>query len=123
MGKMKLKKEVVLVRAVVHDKIHTEDVDPTRVLAVVEDLCADMPEIKANTLDEADALTKRVMDWLEDLSSKNIRLELSYRERSIVVGTLIDRIDAMHWQLERLLYDMGVVEWADERTKSRSRLM
>lgn len=110
MGKMKLKKEVALVRAVVRDKTLTEDVDPTRAMAVVDDICSDMPEIKADTLDEADALAKQVTDWHKSLSSKKIRSDLSYRERLIVIGALLDRVDAMHLQLEQLLYDMGVVE-------------
>lgn len=107
---MKLKKEVALVRAVLRDKTLMEDVDPTRAMAVVDDICSDMPEIKADTVDEADALTKRVMDWLKELSSEKVRPELSYRERLIVIGALLDRVDAMHLQLEQLLYDMGVVE-------------
>lgn len=107
---MKLKYQVAFIRAVLQNKTLMDDVDPTRAMATVDEICSDMPEIKADTVDEADALTKRVMDWLKALSSKNIRLELSYRERLIVVGALFDRIDAMHLQLEQLLYDMGVVE-------------
>ena len=107
---MKLKKEVALVRAVVQDKMFMKDVDPTRAMAVVDDVCADMPEIKAGTLEEADALAKQAIDWHKSLSGKKIRSDLSYRERLIVIGALFDRIDAMHLQLEQLLYDMGVVE-------------
>ena len=109
-GEMKLKHQVAFIRAVLRNKTLMDDVDPTRAMAVVDEICSDMPEIKADTVDEADALAKRVMDWLKELSSKKVRPELSYRERLIVVGALLDRIDSMHLQLEQLLYDMGVVE-------------
>lgn len=107
---LKLNYQVAFIRAVLRNKTFMDDVDPTRAMATVEEICSDMPEIKADTVDEADALTKRVMDWLKDLNSKKVRPELSYRERLIVIGALFDRLDAMHLQLEQLLYDMGVVE-------------
>lgn len=107
---LKLNYQVAFIRAVLRNKTLMDDVDPTRAMATVEEICSDIPEIKADTVDEADALAKRVMDWLKELSSKKVRPELSYRERLIVIGALLDRVDAMHLQLEQLLYDMGVVE-------------
>ena len=107
---MKLKHQVAFIRAVLRNKTLMDDVDPTRAMATADEICSDMPEIKADTVDEADALTRRVMDWLKELSSKKVRPELSYRERLIVVGALLDRINSMHLQLEQLLYNMGVVE-------------
>lgn len=110
MGEMKLKKEAAVVRYAMRDKTFKEAVDSTRAYEVVNELCADMPEIKAYTMDEADAVAKRVMDWIKSLSSKKVRHNLSYHETLIAVGMLTSRLDAMHLQLEQLLYDMGAVE-------------
>lgn len=107
---MKLKKESALVRAVLSDKTLMEGVDTELVTAVVEHLFSDMPEIKASNIDEADALSKRVMEWLKQFPSKSIPKSLSGRESLITAGMIIERIETMHLQMEQLLFDLGVVE-------------
>ena len=107
---MKLKKESALVRAVLSDKTLMGGVDTELVTAVVERLFSDKPEIKASNIDEADALSKRVMEWLKQFPSKSIPKSLSGRELRIMEGMLIERIETMHLQMEQLLFDLGVIE-------------
>lgn len=86
-------------------------IDIERCHSVVDILCQEMPEIKADTVEEADALVKRVMEWERSLPDKSIgAVVLNSAEFSFMTGLFQSRYDAMHLAVEQLLFDMGLVE-------------
>lgn len=86
-------------------------IDIERCQSVVDILCQGMPEIKADTVEEADMLVKRVMEWERSLPDKSIGMVvLNPAEFSFMIGLFQSRYDAMHLAVEQLLFDMGVVE-------------
>lgn len=94
-------------------------IDVGRCHSMVDAMCSSMPEIKAETIEEANALVKRVMEWEKTLSTKTLGNNFVNRnEVPFVIGLFSERYNAMHLAVEQLLFDMGLVESGETDTQA-----
>lgn len=117
---MKLKKTSLLVRSYVLDRMTTKrnnDVDMIKCQAVVDKICETLPELKADTIEQADEVIKQFMDNVRNLQSNCKDLpELNTSERVMVVSLLMTKIEMAHLDAEHMLYDLGVIERGETNT-------
>ena len=101
------------------DLVRPDDVDVAQCVALVDKLFATAPEIKAETVEQADELVRKVMDWQKGLpNAKTDGVQLSFKETIVLGGMLQQRLDEMHLKIETLLFDLGVVERGTENTQT-----
>lgn len=116
---MKMTTVSKLVKQQVFDLISEEDVDVSACKGVVDHLFKSAPEIKADTIEQADKLVREVMDWQKALPNMGTgAVTLSFKEIIVLAGLMQQRLDEMHLAVETLLYDLGVVERGEENTQT-----
>lgn len=108
---MKLTKESLLVKQAMMGTVANQAVDMELCVQVVDDLTSDMPNVEAETVEQADEVVRQVMEWQRSLASKRLGdTTVSGRETVVVIGLLLTKLDELNAKTEQMLFDLGVVE-------------
>lgn len=114
---MKLTLPAALVRQVLSDKQMSSDFSLARCHHALDIIMADVPVFSSTTVEQLDAEIKSFMDWQKALANKSMGgVQLTAKERVVLMGLLQQGLDERHLEIERKLYDMGVVERGTEDT-------
>lgn len=114
---MKLTVESKLVKQVIADLRISQPVDIELCQSYVDDLTADMPSVNAESIEQADNVAKRVMEWHRRLPHKQTSTPVPQgRELAVAVGMLLAKIDELNFLTETMLFDLGVVERGETNT-------
>lgn len=101
----------LVVKQGMFELLEPNDVDMEYCTEIAKRYCADMPEIKAETVEQADELAKRVMEWCKNVHNKRVLDKPLRIDHALVVGGMLQmKIDSLHLEMEQLLYDLEVVE-------------
>lgn len=109
-----------LVKQYMIDLIDVGDVDFNLIDEKLDKVFRTAPEIKADTIEQADILVREVMDWQKSMVQLSVGLtSFSQRELEVFLGLLHRRLDEMHLAVETLLFNLGVVERGEENTPTQ----